>query len=61
MATRRNILSQSERSLWRDVVLVDLGREGRTRSIDRRIERATDLADLAVRAYRARAITWGRS
>lgn len=56
----RNALSQTERSLWRDVLIADLGREGRTRSLDKRLERASDLADLAVRRYRER-ITWGQS
>ena len=54
MVTRRNVLSQTERSLWQKVLLVDLGREGRTRSIDKRVQRAIDLADLAVRRYRER-------
>jgi hypothetical protein len=53
-------MSQPERSLWRDVLIADLSREGRTRSIDKRIERASDLADLAVLAYRER-VTWRQS
>lgn len=50
-------LSQSERSLWTKTVLADLAREGRTRSLDKRADRACDLADLIVRRYRER-ITW---
>lgn len=53
-------MSQPERSLWREVLIADLSREGRTRTIDKRIERASDLADLAVLAYRER-ITWRQS
>jgi hypothetical protein len=59
MATKnhKQSMSQPERALWRDVLIVDLGREGRTRSIQKRIERASDLADLAVAEFRSR-ITW---
>lgn len=54
MATRRTVLSQTERKLWRDVYVADLGREGRARSLDKRVDRAFDLAELAVRRYRDR-------
>jgi hypothetical protein len=59
MATKnhKQSMTQPERSFWRDVVIADLSREGRTHSIQKRIERASDLADLAVAELRAR-ITW---
>lgn len=59
MATKnhKQSITQPERAFWRDVVIADLAREGRTRSIQKRIERASDLADLAVAQLRAR-ITW---
>lgn len=57
MVSKRNIPTQSERSFWRDVVIADLAREGRVRSIQKRIERASDLADLAVAEFRKR-VTW---
>ena len=60
MATKRTVLTQTERALWRDVALADLRREGRTRSVEKRADRACDLADLMVRRYRER-ITWGQS
>lgn len=54
MASRRNVLNQTERALWREVYVADLSREGRTRAIDKRVARAYDLAELAVRRYRER-------
>lgn len=58
MATKRsNTTTQTERSLWQKVLVADLSREGRLRSIHKRIDRASDLADLAVQRYRER-ITW---
>jgi hypothetical protein len=59
MATKnhKQSLTQPERAFWRDVVIADLSREGRTGSIQKRIERASDLADLAIAELRTR-ITW---
>jgi hypothetical protein len=60
MATKnhKQSMTQPERAFWRDVLIADLSREGRTpRSIQKRIERASDLADLAVAEFRAR-VTW---
>jgi hypothetical protein len=53
-------LNQQERAFWRDIVRVDLSREGRTRALAKRAQRAMDLADIVIRGYRER-ITWRNS